>query len=395
MKAHEAKELVVQAGRRLLAEGLIARTWGNVSCRINDNSFAITPRGRDYMSLTPEDIVEVQIEDCSYKGEIKPSSEKGIHAEVYKLRPEINFVIHTHQNNASAISAAGILSISNENGKACIGEKVLCADYALPGTKKLKRNVAKVISDSKSKAVIMRNHGALCFGIDYEEAFLAASELEDICSRSIEKQYLKISRKTDYDEFDMIYFALSNLVDRTITLSDNIIVPYCESQRTEKGFNLFIKDRGTIEVCSNMPDGSLPREAQLYKTIYEKRKDINHIIHMVSTYTAAVSNLNTTLRPYLDDFAQIAGTSVKTVEDDPEVLCNALKAASAVLIKNYGALCCGNTRGDAEAVGMVMEKNCKALVTAALYGNAKPLSPIECTLMRLVYLKKYSKLQFS
>ena len=80
MEIMQAKELVIKAGKELVASGLIARTWGNISCRISDTQFVITPSGRAYETLTPEEIVLVNIEDLEYDGEIKPSSEKGIHA---------------------------------------------------------------------------------------------------------------------------------------------------------------------------------------------------------------------------------------------------------------------------------------------------------------------------
>ena len=102
-----AKQQVIDAGLRLVETGLIARTWGNVSCRIDKNSFVITPSGKAYEDLTPKDIVLVSIEDCKYEGNVKPSSEKGIHAACYALRPDCYFVIHTHQKNASAVSTLG------------------------------------------------------------------------------------------------------------------------------------------------------------------------------------------------------------------------------------------------------------------------------------------------
>ena len=70
----EAKKLVVEAGKKLIETGLIARTWGNVSARISETQFVITPSGRAYEDLTPEEIVVVNIDDCSYEGDIKPSS---------------------------------------------------------------------------------------------------------------------------------------------------------------------------------------------------------------------------------------------------------------------------------------------------------------------------------
>lgn len=59
MDIMQAKELVIKAGKELVASGLIARTWGNISCRISDTQFVITPSGRPYETLTPEEIVLV------------------------------------------------------------------------------------------------------------------------------------------------------------------------------------------------------------------------------------------------------------------------------------------------------------------------------------------------
>ncbi|MDF2871470.1 MAG: class aldolase/adducin family protein [Anaerocolumna sp.] len=134
MEEKEAKISVVNAGKKLVKVGLIARTWGNVSCRISDTQFVITPSGRDYMSLTPEEIVTVAIEDLSYEGNIRPSSEKGVHAEVYKHKSDVNFVIHTHQENASVISTLGLESVKADVQYPLLGKKIICAAYGLPGT---------------------------------------------------------------------------------------------------------------------------------------------------------------------------------------------------------------------------------------------------------------------
>ena len=73
----EAGELVIRAGKELLASGLIARTWGNISARISDSQFLVTPSGMAYDNLRPEDLVVVGIQDGSWEGSVKPSSEKG------------------------------------------------------------------------------------------------------------------------------------------------------------------------------------------------------------------------------------------------------------------------------------------------------------------------------
>ena len=85
----EAKELVIEAGKRLVETGLITRTWGNISARISDTQFVVTPSGRAYETLTPDQIVVVNIADGTYEGDIKPSGEKGIHLDAYELHSEL------------------------------------------------------------------------------------------------------------------------------------------------------------------------------------------------------------------------------------------------------------------------------------------------------------------
>ena len=87
----EAAELIIKAGYALVEKGLIARTWGNISARLSDTEFLVTPSGMGYDRLTPDKLVVCKISDCSYEGEIKPSSEKGVHGEAYKYRPDVNF----------------------------------------------------------------------------------------------------------------------------------------------------------------------------------------------------------------------------------------------------------------------------------------------------------------
>ena len=167
----EARELVIAAGLKLIEKKLIARTWGNISARISEEEFIITPSGKAYESLTPDDLVKVRIADGSYDGEVKPSSEKGIHAAAYALRPDVNFVVHTHQLYASAVCAEG-----KDTAFAP------CAAYGLPGTGKLKSAVYDaILKNAESKAFLMARHGAVLLGSDFDEAFSLAEKLEDDC----------------------------------------------------------------------------------------------------------------------------------------------------------------------------------------------------------------------
>ena len=194
MDVLEAKEIVIRDGKELLKSGLIVRTWGNISCRISDTQFVITPSGMAYEDLTPDTIVVVNIADCSYEGDIKPSSEKGIHAGCYAMRPDVNFVIHTHQKNASIVGTLG-LDINNIMGKddEIIGDNVPVAAYGLPGTGKLRQGVMDALKRSDSKAALMEHHGAVCLGADYAEAKAVAEALERVCERFIIARTREIS----------------------------------------------------------------------------------------------------------------------------------------------------------------------------------------------------------
>ncbi len=395
MTIQEAKETVILAGKRLVESGLIARTWGNVSCRISDTHFVITPSGRDYISLTPEEIVEVQISDCSYGGDVKPSSEKGVHAEVYKHFPDINFVIHTHQDYASALSVLEQGSIKVSKEYATLSGEVVCADYGLPGTKKLRKGVERALSLSKGKAVIMRHHGALCFNKDYDSTFQVASELENACKQFIKEAYLKASGKSEFDEAALGSFALSKLTKQPISpLNQDAYLP-CESKRTASGFQFMVDDQVYDIAFDQMNQLSTNQthktEAAIHNAIYKNCSNINNILHAYHPAINSVSCSGLKQFPLLDDFAQIAGVSVGNVVMNSEQIGKALSKASVVFLRNNGALCCGATKSDEEASIIVTKKNCNALISAALFGKVKYINPLESRLMRFVYLKKYSK----
>ncbi|WP_127530963.1 class II aldolase/adducin family protein [Paenibacillus kobensis] len=393
----EAKQLVIQAGIRLVETGLIARTWGNVSHRIDGGRFVITPSGRDYRSLTPDDIVIVQTADCSYSGPVKPSSERGVHAAVYKQFPDVNFVIHTHQTYASAISSCGLNAINVERGP--LAGEILCAAYALPSTKKLSRSVAAALAATQARAVIMQNHGAICYGADAEEAFLTAQQLESACDHYIKAAYRQLSGSERADAASISRYALR--LDRDAVSDEgahsavlhDIEKRLPNSRRTEDGYALLDPESGNevMRIRFDEPEASLPEEARIYRQLYLNHRSIQHTTWNSCPEAVAISQIGAALKPMLDDYAQIVGTSAKAVGNQLGAVNRALKRSSAVFVRDLGALCCGSSEDDANAVSMVVDKNCKAYVAARLLTDAKPIHYLESLLMRFVYLKQYSK----
>ncbi len=173
MNEAQGRRDLVEAGHRLLAEGLVARTWGNLSVRLDERSMLVTPSGISYPDLSEPMIVRVDLESGEWVGQYKPSGERKLHAETYRRRPEVMAGVHTHQVAAS-ICAAARVSVPTPFGE------VPCAPYALPGTKKITEGTVSALG--QGPAVLMANHGAFAVGGTLEEAFGRVSDLERACA---------------------------------------------------------------------------------------------------------------------------------------------------------------------------------------------------------------------
>lgn len=399
----EAKLAVIEAGKQLVKCGLIARTWGNVSCRISDTHFVITPSGREYNALTPDEIVLVSIADCTYEGDIKPSSEKGVHASCYRLRPECNFVIHTHQLYASMAGLAGLdIQVKDEKSAAILGTSIPAAAYGLPGTGKLKKGVSDAIERSDANAALMLHHGAVCLGTDMENAFCVAQELENVCKQTLLDRYEAITGNTAES-----FTSLSNYIAETMKKGDIKVadIPAFISEREGDTMLMTPRDGGDsvrIRLCDGTPldtGAKYPSSAELHLAVYNKRDDVNCIIHNKQDDVVAVSSIGKTVKPFLDDFAQIVGVTARCATFDPnntqktaKKVVKKLKGRNAVLIKDNGAICAGSGLSDAQAIEMVAEKGCQSFVAASILDMGKSaIKGYECALMRLVYKMKYSK----
>lgn len=182
----QAKIDVCNAGKQLLKKGLVARTWGNVSIKVSDTQMVITPSGRKYEELTPEEMVLVDFYTLKYEGRLKPSSELKLHCEVYKTRKHIGAVIHTHQMYASIVAAAQKdVVVLDENHQQILGGNIIkAAPYALPNTKKITVETAKAIEHSN--AALMSNHGVVCIGKNMHDVFEVCETLELACKNYVE-----------------------------------------------------------------------------------------------------------------------------------------------------------------------------------------------------------------
>ena len=345
----EARKLVVEAGLRLLENKLIARTWGNISARISKDEFIITPSGRAYDRLTPADLVKVKVADCSYTGNIKPSSEKGVHAAAYALRSHVGFIIHTHQYYASAV-AAECRTIRTAP----------CAAYALPGTTKLRRFVADSIRNNPyENTFLMARHGTLILGSDMEKAFTRAEALEEKCRGLVESRVRLNAAEADR-EFDTSKVNIRALPYVKV-VSDPYIMKCCEKGKTVSSYiDDFAQIVGPDMQVVDCDEWVVERALLGYST-------------------------NQTARGLIGKMP-MTGALDRMGGQQPAL--NSAIGRNAVLVKGVGAVCAGKTKSDAEAIAMIVSKNCAA---ACYTKYAKPLGNIDARLQRYIYLTKYSR----
>lgn len=174
----ECREMLVVYGQRLLASGLVQGTWGNLSVRLNEEEMLVTPSGVDYERLQPEDMVVVSIKNLKYdRFGNRPTSEKSLHAGIYRHRPDVGAVIHTHSTYCCAFAAAKMpLEVENPVLAEEIGSIIRVADYARPGTSALSRNTVRALGNGKG--CIMAHHGMVCCGVDLKQTFHICSMIE-------------------------------------------------------------------------------------------------------------------------------------------------------------------------------------------------------------------------
>ncbi len=159
---------------------LVTWTSGNVSGRDPQSGLiVIKPSGIRYEALTPENMVVVDLDGKIVEGSLKASSDVHAHLYIYRQRPDVNGVVHTHSTFATAFAAAGrsippcLTAICDE-----FGGEIPCGGYAKIGGDEIGREVIRCIGSSP--AILLKNHGVFTIGKTPEAAVKAAVMVEDV-----------------------------------------------------------------------------------------------------------------------------------------------------------------------------------------------------------------------
>ena len=173
------RSLIVESGKKMSHSDLTVSTYGNISYRDPETGRVyLTPSGMDYDTITEDDIVVVDLDGNRLEGERKPTIEAGMHLLIYKARPDVNAIIHTHPLYSMVYACQGeTIPLFTDGAAQTLGDVVRTSKYALPGSPEMAENVVKALGD-KAMSCLVRSHGAVAVGKDMKTAFKVCTILE-------------------------------------------------------------------------------------------------------------------------------------------------------------------------------------------------------------------------
>ena len=172
------KNEIVEYGKKLITDRLTTGTSGNISIYDAEKKLMlISPSGIGYFETKPEDIVVMDLDGNVVEGDKKPSSEHGLHAAMYKAKPEARAAVHTHSMYCSVLAALHEPIRAAHYVVADAGDVMVpCAEYRTYGTMELAEAATKAMG--ASDAVLLANHGIICVGKSLKSAYGLAAGLE-------------------------------------------------------------------------------------------------------------------------------------------------------------------------------------------------------------------------
>jgi L-fuculose-phosphate aldolase len=178
MQEAEARLQIIDAGKRLHDRFFVASNDGNISARLGANEILITPTGVNKGDIRSEDILKIDMDGRVLSGQRKPSSETKMHLGVYRVRPDVQGIVHAHPPAATGFAACRIrLDQDVILPEVVFGlGKIGFAEYGTPTTDEIPNAVVKEIPDCE--ALLLSNHGALTVGPDVMQAFYRMEVLE-------------------------------------------------------------------------------------------------------------------------------------------------------------------------------------------------------------------------
>lgn len=412
---HPADQLVMIMDR-IYQYGMTTTSGGNLSIRDANGDIWITPSGIDKGSLTRDDIMRVT-KDGKIIGRHTPSVELPFHRDIYKLRPDLNAILHAHPPTLVAFSLAR--KIPNTRLVPSVSQicgEVSMAKYEVPGSEKLGEYLAGEFAKGYN-TVMMENHGVCCGARDLFRAFMAFETL-DFCGR-IEIDARKVGTPNELTQTQInldsskAHPPLDAFVARQISseecaarrdmcrlihraydqrlfnstqgtfsqrLSDGsfLITPYHMDRK-------YLEPEDLVRIKNGMcEEGKTPsRSALLHKAIYERHPEIGSVIlaHPPAIMAFACTDAEFDSRTIPESYINLRNVKrlpYASSSLDPEGTADALCETSPVLIvSNQCVIVAGNSLLNAFDRLEVLDYSAKAIIAAKDIGPLVMISPEE------------------
>lgn len=173
----EYRDDIIRVGRLVFDKGWVASNDGNITLRLDEERILSTPTGMCKGMMEPDDLIVLDRRGRKIAGHRERTTEIDMHLTIYDLRPDIRAVVHAHPPVATGFATAG-----RPLNLALLPEVVIAfgcipiAEYGLPGTHELTEPMRPLIP--KHDALLMANHGAVCYGEDVFKAYFRMETVE-------------------------------------------------------------------------------------------------------------------------------------------------------------------------------------------------------------------------
>ena len=220
MQLRDQRQAVADACRELLATGLVRGTSGNVSVRDpRTGLFAMTPSGTGYSTMGPQDVAVLSVDGDVVEGLLAPTTEAGLHLAVYRARPEVNAVVHTHSPFATTLAALHepVPAVHYILAKAATTVRV--TPYERYGTPELAAACARTLAGDNG--VLLANHGVVAVGQDLPSAMAVAEAIEYTAEITWRARAIGRPVVLDADEMAHVTSAFSTYGRSTLRATDD------------------------------------------------------------------------------------------------------------------------------------------------------------------------------
>lgn len=176
---HQLRQQIVEVGRWIYQKGWVAANDGNISARLAEDRLLMTPTGVSKGMLSPEQLIVTDLHGNKIAGEGACTTELDMHLAIYRLRPDVNAVLHTHAPVSTGFAAAGRALDLALLPEAIIGLGcVPLAPYGLPGTPELAQSIEPLVGSFN--ALLLANHGVVTYAHTLRRAFFLMETVEHV-----------------------------------------------------------------------------------------------------------------------------------------------------------------------------------------------------------------------